>query len=376
MIKVCFVVESGTDARMLEGLASRVDLSVLARDVPGGRAVSQPTGVTVRMGAANRLLFAWWVFFCLMRERFDTALVQGYGLAALAANVACRLKRRPCWMLVCSPAAEYYATRRGTSRGFSGATLAAIHALAWLNGFVGRGYVVLSDHLRSVVSRYAADRQVRVIPVYGVDPKIFAPSAIDRAVLRRDRGLPPKGAIVFNSSRVAPEKDTQTLIEAFSQLVREGRDIYLLHRSGGHREFLQAAETLGVAARVIAADAVDPRRELPLDYIAADLCVQASHEEGLGFSVLEALACGTPVVATAVGGLKETVQDGVTGWTAPPGDAEALADAIRQAIDHPDIARRRTATGAAMVKARFDSGRVFDQLADLLAQPIHGVRTT
>ena len=373
MINVCFVVESGTDSRMLEGLASRVDLTVLAREVPGGRAVSQPTGVIVRMGSANRLLFAWWVFRCLMRERSDAALVQGYGLAALAVNLACRLKGRPCWMLVCSPAAEYYATRRGTASGFSSATLAAIHTLAWLNGFVGRGYVVLSDYLRTVVVRYAADRQVRVIPVYGVDPKIFAPSAIDRIELRKYRGLPPTGAIVFNSSRVAPEKDTQTLIEAFGQLVREGRDIYLLHRSGGHREFLQAAQTMGVADRVIAADAVDPRHELPLDYVASDLCVQASHEEGLGFSVLEALACGTPVVATAVGGLKETVQNGVTGWTAPPGNAEALADAIREAIDHPDVARRRAAAGAAMVKARFDSGRVFDQLADLLAQPMHGI---
>jgi glycosyltransferase involved in cell wall biosynthesis len=197
---------------------------------------------------------------------------------------------------------------------------------------------------------------------------------VDRTALRRTRGLPVTGAIVFNSSRVAPEKDTRTLIDAFSRLVTEGRDVYLLHRSGGHREFLQAAEAVGVAGRVIAADAVDPRRELPLDYIAADVCVQASREEGLGFSVLEALACGTPVVATAVGGLKETVQDGITGWTAPPGDAAALADAMRQVIDYPDVARRRTAAGAAMVKARFDSGRVFDQLADLLAQPVHNAR--
>ena len=219
------------------------------------------------------------------------------------------------------------------------------------------------------MSRYAAGPQVRVIPVYGVDPHVFAPSVVDRTALRRTRGLPVTGAIVFNSSRVAPEKDTRTLIDAFSRLVTEGRDVYLLHRSGGHREFLQAAEAVGVAGRVIAADAVDPRRELPLDYIAADVCVQASREEGLGFSVLEALACGTPVVATAVGGLD--VQDGVTGWTAPPGDAAALADAMRQVIDHPDVARRRTAAGA---PGEIDSGRVFDQLADLLAQPVHNAR--
>ena len=84
-------------------------------------------------------------------------LVQGYGLAALAANLASRLRRQPCWMLVCSPAAEYYATpAQPAARPFSSLTLAAIHLLGRLNGLVGRGYVVLSDYLHAVVSRYAA----------------------------------------------------------------------------------------------------------------------------------------------------------------------------------------------------------------------------
>jgi glycosyltransferase involved in cell wall biosynthesis len=368
--KVCFVVESGTDARMLEGLAPRVDLTALVRTVPGGRAVSQPTGVTVRMESPSRIGFAWTVFRWLMANECDAVLVQGYGVAALAANLACRVRRRPCWMLVCSPVAEYYATRRVAGAQFSRATLAGIHALAWLNARIGRGYVVLSEYLRTVVSRHGPSRAVRVIPVYGVDSRVFAPGSIDRASLRRSRGLPESGAIVFNSSRVAPEKDTATLIEAFARLVSEGRDVYLLHRSGGHQEFLEVARAAGVVARVIAADAVDPRKELPLDYLASDVCVQASREEGLGFSVLEALACGTPVVATAVGGLQEVVKDGVTGWTAPPGDAEALANALRDALDKPEDARRRAAAGAAIVRARFDSQHAFDRLAALLAEPI------
>jgi glycosyltransferase involved in cell wall biosynthesis len=354
---------------MLDGLAARVDLTVLVREVRGGRAVSQPTGIHVRMESANRLAFAWAAFRWLLSHPCDAVLVQGYGVAALAANAASRIRRRPCWMLVCSPAAEYYATRRAAGRGFSSVALAGIHALAWINARVGRGYVVLSDYLRSVVSRHATGRQVHVIPVYGVDRQVFTAGVADRPSLRRTRGLPVDGVIVFNSSRVAPEKDTGTLIEAFSRLVAEGRNVYLLHRSGGHREFLRLAEAAGIAGRVIAADAVDPRSELPLDYLASDVCVQASREEGLGFSVLEALACGTPVVATAVGGLREVVQDGVTGWTVPPGDSVALANALREAIDEPAEARRRAAAGAALVKARFDSRHAFDQLAALLAAP-------
>ena len=368
MISVCFIVESGTDARMIEGLASRVQLTALVRDVPGGRAVSQPTTVTVRMEPASRLAFAWAVLRWLFAHRCDAVLVQGYGVAALAANVACRLMARPCWMLVCSPAAEYYAARRAAGVSFSRVTLAGIHVLAWLNARIGRAYVVLSDYLGTVVLRYAPGATVQMIPVYGVDREVFSNTKADRAALRRSRGLPVNGSIVFNSSRVAPEKDIATLIDAFRLLVADGRDVFLLHRSGGHQEFHRFAEAAGVAPRVIAADAVDPRRELPLDYRAADVCVQASREEGLGFSVLEAMACGTPVVATAVGGLKEIVEDGVTGWTAPPGDSAALANALRAALDSPDDARRRAAAGAALVRSKFDSRCAFDRLVSVLRE--------
>lgn len=369
-VSVLFIVESGTDARMIDGLTPRVDLEVLAREVPGGRAVSYPTAARVRVGRANRLAFAISVFRDVLSTRCDAVLVQGYGVAALAANVAGRLRRLRCWMLVCSPAEEYYASRQCAGRPFSRAALAGIRMLAWLNARAGVGYVVLSEYLRGVVARHGGNRQVHVIPVYGVDHRTFAPTTEDRAVLRRRRGLPASGAVLFNSSRVAPEKDVETLIDAFRRLVDEGRDIHLLHRSGGHEEFLTLSKRAGVASRVIAADAVDPRRDLPLDYLAADVCVQASRAEGLGFSVLEALACGTPVVATAVGGLRETVRDGVTGWTAPPGDAAALARAIADALDRPDLARQQAAAGAALVRERFDSNRVFDQLAALLSQPV------
>ena len=367
---VCFIVESGTDARLIEGLAARVTLQVLARAIPGGRAISQPTPVTASIAAPGRVTFAWTVFRTLLsRSTCQAVLVQGYGLAALAANIASRLRGLPCWMLVCSPAAEYYAARRPAGQPFSRMTLAAIHVIGRLNGLIGRGYIVLSAHLQDVVGRYGRRKPVRIIPVYGVDVSRFVDQP-DRAAVRRERGLPSHGKLVFSSSRVAPEKDTGTLIDAFAELVREGRDVHLLHRSGGYREFAEAARLAGVADRVIATDAVDPRGELPLDYVASDVCVQASRAEGLGFSVLESLACGTPVVVSRVGGLVETVCDGSTGWTVPPGDARALAAALREVLERPDEARRRAAAGAAIVRERFSSDTAFARLADVLAEPL------
>ena len=208
---------------------------------------------------------------------------------------------------------------------------------------------------------------MHVVPVYGVDLERFDRPTAPRERLRRERGLPSSGQVIFSSSRIAPEKDVFTLLEAFSLLVREGRDVHLLNRSGGFREFLEQAAKAGVRERVIATDAVDPRGELRLDYGAADVCVQASRAEGLGFSVLEAMACGTPVVASAVGGLRETVREGITGWSVPAGDASRLAAALRDVLDHPDEAQRRAQAGAEMVRQHFESNAAFDRLVAIVA---------
>jgi glycosyltransferase involved in cell wall biosynthesis len=118
-------------------------------------------------------------------------------------------------MLVCSPVAEYYEARRAAGDHFSGLTLRAIDVLGRLNGLFGQGYVVLSDYLAGVIGRYHRGRPVEIIPVYGVDVERFAPGH-DKRDARRKRGLPEGGRIIFSSSRVAPEKDTATLIDAFA----------------------------------------------------------------------------------------------------------------------------------------------------------------
>jgi glycosyltransferase involved in cell wall biosynthesis len=122
----------------------------------------------------------------------------------------------------------------------------------------------------------------------------------------------------------------------------------------------------GVDSRIIAIDAVHPIRELPNDYQAADICIQASLEEGLGFSPLEAAACGVPVVASSVGGLKENIIDGVTGWTYTPGDAQTLANRIAAVISSPEEARRRAEAAYAMVARKFDRTMVFSRLEDVI----------
>ncbi len=279
---------------------------------------------------------------------YDAILVQGYGPAAIAANIVARLVGRPAVMLVCSPVEGYYVCRRedGSGKPFRRLEWIAIHVLARLNARVGRQYVVLSRYLERVVRLHGSSGQVAVIPVYGIDTALFVPSETPRAQLRGRLGLPLECSLVFFSSRVAPEKDPDTLIEAVGALRRQGRDVRILHLSGGYEEFLARAAAAGLAEAVIARDAVAPFDGLAAYYQASDVCVQASRDEGLGFSVLEALACEVPVVATAVGGLRETIRDGDTGWTYPAGDAARVG---RRAGHRPR--RRRTRRGGGQTRS-------------------------
>jgi len=367
------VVESGTDVRMVDGLAERTHLTVLGRAIGGGRIISREPTQSVEniVGPTSRLRFAALVFLTLLKRNheFDAVLVQGYGLAALAANCASRLHGTPTFMLVCSPVELYYICRKKHPQPgmpYRAVQLFVLKILARINARIGRQYVVLSQHLKDVVKSHGTRHPINVIPIYGIDTGLFKPSAEDRSAIRRELGLPESGGLIFFSSRIAPEKDAETLIEAVAQLVESGHDLRLLHLSGGHEEFLHAAENRGIADHVIARDAVHPIDDLPGYYQASDVCVQASREEGLGFSPLEALACEIPVVAAGAGGLTQTIRDGETGWSYPVGDVQSLAAAIQQALTKQEEAIRRARAGRAMVAAEYRREVVFDDFLSLL----------
>ena len=373
-LRLCLIVESGTDVRLVDGLAERFEVTVLARRIVGGVEISHPpaANVPIIIGPASRLSFARAVFEYLRRHRkeIDLVLVQGYGLAALAANTASKFTSADTIMLVCSPVELYYRCRLVApqpDKPFRRRELLAIQMLARVNALIGSQYVALSNHLAETIREHGGDKAINVIPVYGVDTKLFAPPNEKKSTIKERLGLPTTGSIIFFSSRIAPEKDSETLLAAFRELLKKSHELWLLHRSGGYQSFLSVAQSFGVSDRVIATDAVHPHRQLPYDYQASDLCVQASREEGLGFSPLEALACGLPVVAAATGGLKETIIDGHTGWTYPAGDVKRLAIAIESVLNEPVESHRRASAGRAMVCEKYARDNVFERFEGLIA---------
>jgi glycosyltransferase involved in cell wall biosynthesis len=98
---------------------------------------------------------------------------------------------------------------------------------------------------------------------------------------------------------------------------------------------------------------------------ALDVSVLPSHREAQGLVIIEAMAAGRPVVASAVGGIPEMIQDGVTGLLVPPGDPAALARAIVRVLQDAKLAERLGRAGQALVRGRFDVGEMLDRVATL-----------
>jgi D-inositol-3-phosphate glycosyltransferase len=186
----------------------------------------------------------------------------------------------------------------------------------------------LAWHCRADVAR------IRVIPC-GVDLDRFRPS--DPGAARARLGLAAEHVLLF-VGRLAPIKGLETLLRALAAARGNGlgRASVRLVVVGGDKEerwdgdaarLRRMADELGVASWV---DFRGPQSQevLPDYYAAADLCLMPSLYESFGMVALEAMACGVPVIASRVGGLAATVQDGVTGELVPEGDAQALADRI------------------------------------------------
>src|SRR5438046_5622319 len=201
-----------------------------------------------------------------------------------------------------------------------------------------------------------------VAKVYGIGPDRLRtiPRGVDLARFEPDRvwgqqvaelalhwRVPDGFAVIMLPGRLTRWKGALDFIEAIARLGR--RDVCGVlvggeHHSGFRRELEEAIERFGLAERFRIIEDCD---DMPAAYRLADVVVSASTDpEGFGRVIVEAQAMGRPVVATDHGGARETIQPGVTGWLAPPGDPAALAAAIGTALaldDHERVALARRA---------------------------------
>jgi glycosyltransferase involved in cell wall biosynthesis len=194
----------------------------------------------------------------------------------------------------------------------------------------------------------------RVIP-NGIDLEIFRPG--DRAAARARLGLPLQADILLFAAsgiRENPWKDYSTLATATAQLGGRRRERPLIFLALGEDS---PNEKVGAAEIRFEPFVQDPRR-LADFYQAADLYLHAARADTFPTSILEALACETPVVATAAGGIPEQIIDQEMGWLTPPGDAGAMAKAAAELLDDGERRRALAAHAGEVARRRFGRERM------------------
>lgn len=196
-----------------------------------------------------------------------------------------------------------------------------------------------------------ADR-VTIIPS-GISPEDVR--STPRLGIRQWLGISPDAAIAATVGALVPHKDHATLLRAAAHLTSRFPSLHwVVAGDGPERSTLERlTDELGLRHRVHLVGYLEDPARLIAD---ADLFVMSSREEGLGTSVLEAMALGIPVASTAAGGLPEMLVDGA-GLLAPPGDPTALAEAMARLIEDPGLARSVTEQAAVNLR-RFTAARM------------------
>ncbi len=227
-------------------------------------------------------------------------------------------------------------------------------------------FIVVSEAMRrSFVARGLPPERIDVVP-NPIDTGHFRADPELRAEARRNLGYAESDVVVAYLGRLAPEKGVYALADALDRAIPRAPGLRSLWvGSGPHRD--------AVAARLRATPCADRHRLLPFMpdvrpvYAAADIVAMPSIiAESFGRVAAEAEACGLPVLASAVGGIPETVEDGVTGRLLPPGDAGAWADALVELARDAGLRERMGGAGPALVQARFAAPAVARTFHDLL----------
>lgn len=215
--------------------------------------------------------------------------------------------------------------------------------LWWRLGWLARPTVIYT----SETDRAADGRSPSAVVPLGIDVDRFA------------SGTPVlDGTIVGNVARLAEQKGQRTLLEAAPLVLEQHPDVrFVIAGAGELRGELEAlAAPLGDRAVLLG-----QRDDVPDLLASFAVFAFPSLFEGLCLAVIEAQAAGVPVVATPVGGIRETVIDGETGWLVRPRDARALAERISWVLDHPDEARHVAEEARNRARARYSEAAMVER---------------
>ncbi|MGZ4892519.1 MAG: glycosyltransferase family 4 protein [Halobacteriota archaeon] len=263
--------------------------------------------------------------FKIAKRLKGKSLVKGFSAACPGAVLAAKLKKKPCVVFY-----EYNWAYQVTNVNKG-------RALGTLASFI-EGYVI--KNADAVVTRNASlknELQLRgagrivVIPLT-FDEDVFRPG-IDFTDLKEKYGIRDEKILMF-VGRLHPVKRLDLLLTAVQQLDEKYR-LFIVGTGAIENELKEMAKSLGVSNRVIFTGAV-PYSEVPKFMNMADLLVMTSSIEGQPRVLIEAMSCGTPAVGTNVFGIRDTIEEGVTGHLASD-DPSDIAEKISQALENEEF---------------------------------------
>jgi glycosyltransferase involved in cell wall biosynthesis len=376
--RVLFFVEGNTDIRFVTGLS---EISALTMAIPESNYTA--SGLKERLAASGakvqvdeipggrlRFQFSSLVYLLRNARRFDVILCQEFLRGAFNGTLAGALTNTPAITYMGISPVEYFRCRRergqiGWLRAWLGESV--IRFLMTFNGMFATKCLCMGTYLRGIAGRYSNRTGLGLY--YGVDTDLFHPVGDqERAELRRERNLPLDKFVIFLSSRISHEKDPETVIQAAALARQKGLDAVVINLGGGFQDFLNLARQLvgnDADTWVLGRPAAHPMGELAGYYQAADCLAQASLAEGLGLSPLEALACGTPAVCTAVGGL--THLKGYARLTTKR-DPEAMCREFLWLAANREEAKRQALEGREYVLREWNRQKAFADLAAVFQQ--------
>lgn len=375
--KLLFFVEGFTDIRFVVGLSEIAELTLCVPSATysasGLRERVRDSGATLSVVeiAGGRLAFQGRSLAWLWSNagRFDAIVSQEVLRGSLNATLVGAARRVPVITYMGIAPVEYFRCRR--ERKLIGPVVAAvgeaaIQSMMTINGRLATRCLAMGPYLRDIAAGYCPRSGIGLY--YGVDTEFFRPAGDEeRQRLRAARGLPLDKFLIFLSSRISHEKDPETVLRATALARSRGLDAVVLNLGGGYKDFLDLASTLGLSEPetwVLGRPAAHPMTEVADYFRCADTMALASLAEGAAFSTLEALSCGTPVVATAVGGMAVQLK-GVAHLT-PRQDAHAMAQAFIDIARDPAAARVQALEGRRLVEREWSREKAFGDLASVI----------
>jgi glycosyltransferase involved in cell wall biosynthesis len=228
----------------------------------------------------------------------------------------------------------------------------------------------VAGHIRKWYGGKIAEKCITVRN--GIDTKAFFPSRNHRREIREKYGIGDSELLLLSLGRMTREKGHHIAIEALRLLKERGRSVRLMVAGeGGYLSALMGiSENAGLRNQVIFAGFIE-NHETPKYYNGADILLMPTlTEEGLPLVLLEAMACGLPVISSRIGGIRSLIEHNENGVLTEPGNAREMADAILKLAKNPGLSKKISQAGIDYIRKVYSAERMVERTNEVMVSMV------